>query len=44
MADAGLMHNKIYTFSFEPGLSLPGMTGIKFKKKMDNSRIENLNT
>lgn len=35
---------KIYTVSFEPGLSLPGMTGIKFQKKMDNSKIENLNT
>lgn len=43
MAGAGLMHDKIYTVSFEPGLSLPGITGIKFKK-MDNSRIKNLNT
>lgn len=33
LADAGLMHNKIYTVSFEPGLFLPGITGIKFKKK-----------
>lgn len=45
MADAGLMHNKIYTVSFEPGLHVSFRNNWdKIKKEVDNSRIENLNT